>query len=357
MADYELPGDWSLEPSMRPLSEQLDWSQKFMGIPSLLRQTMGEGIIIAFLDTGVDETHPDLKGQILDVADFTGSMYGARDVLGHGTWVTGCCVANSKNDWGISGLCSSAKALCYKVMSENGRGNDQMLIKGIERAGERGAHIISFSGGGPVLPDTVRDAAKQFIKAGGRFLFAAAGNDGRPNSVNKPAAWPEWIPIGACNEKGELTDFTSRGPELTSRGIVCPGYEMISTAPGGGFARMSGTSMACPTAAGVAALLLARDAQTPQVVTIKNQEDMRELMRGSATTKTTGPESFALINPEAAMKRLDAPSPKEQQVWHGPGGIRIIWPAASGSTMEIDLPRGPLSEMLTAALEDHIQAA
>lgn len=352
MADFKLPDDWAMEPSLRPLSEQLDWSNKFLGVPSLWKQTKGEGVVIAFLDTGVDAKHPDLQGQILEALDFTGSMHGPEDWVGHGTWCLSSCVARSNNDWGITGLCPAAKAISLKVMAENGRGNDRMLVKAIEYAASRGdVDIISFSGGGPHLPDSVREAGEAFIKSGGRFLFAAAGNDGRPNSVNKPAAWPSWIPIGACDEKGELTEFTSRGPELTTRGVVAPGYEMISCAPGGGFARMTGTSMACPTVAGIAALLVARDKQTPQVVTIKTQDDMRELLRSSATTKATGPESFSLINPAAALKHLDGAGTKAPQVWHGPAGIRITSPAQGGEQFAIDIPKGALSEALIGLID------
>lgn len=355
MADYQLPQDWRLEASTRPLAEQLDWSLKFLGIPDLWKKTQGEGIIIAFLDTGVDLEHPDLQGQVLDVADFTGSLFGADDRVGHGTWVAGACVARSDNDRGLTGLCPKAKALCYKVLGDRGGGTDQMLVAGIRRAREKGAHIISFSGGGPMLPDSVRQEAKAFIKGGGRFLFAAAGNDGRPNSVNKPAAWDEWIPVGACNDQGNLTDFTSRGPELFTRGIVLPGYEMVSTVPGGGYGRMSGTSMACPEAAGVAALLLARDRQTPEVITIETVEDLRSIMRKSATNKTTGNDSFALINPVAALENLDGAEKEKAIVWNGPGGVKILMPGPDGEAMVIKVPKGALAEavanMLSSAPE------
>lgn len=354
--DYKLPNDWAIVHSIRPLSEQLDWSAKFLGVPELWKQTKGEGIIVAFLDTGVDDTHPDLQGQILDVADFTSSIFGYKDQVGHGTWVTGAVVARSDNDSGLTGLAPKSKALCYKVLGDRGSGTDQMLIAGIVRARAKGAHIISFSGGGPSLPDSVRLAADEFVKDGGRFLFAAAGNDGRPNSVNKPAGWPNWIPVGACNEDGALTEFSSRGPELTDRGIVLPGYEMISTIPGGGYGRMSGTSMACPEAAGIAALLLARDNQTPEVVTIKNVDDLRTLLRSTATMKTTGKDSFALIDPRAALAKLNELPKPLAQVWHGPGGLRVVWPALGGETVALDLPKGALSETILAALEQQLQA-
>lgn len=353
MADFQLPRDWNLEISTRPLAEQLDWSLKFLGIPELWKRTKGEGVIIAFLDTGVDDEHPDLQGQILDMADFTGSIYGHKDRVGHGTWVAGSCVARSDNDRGLTGLCPKAQALCYKVLSDKGYGSDSMLVAGIKRARDRGAHIISFSGGGPALPDSVRRAAQDFVKAGGRFLFAAAGNDGRPNSVNAPARWQEWIPVGACKEDGTLTDFTSRGPELTERGIVLPGYEMISTVPGGGYARMSGTSMACPEAAGVAALLLSRDLQTPEVQTIRTVDNMRDILRSTATNKTTGNDSFALINPAAAMDRLDqseAPPDKGGFSWKG-GGLTINMPAKGGETMGVDINQGEVVDEIFELLK------
>lgn len=355
MSQIRLPDDWNLEASTRPLAEQLDWSLKFLGIPELWLQTKGEGITIAFLDTGVDRTHPDLQGQIIEAVDFTRSMFGPDDRVGHGTWVTGAVVATSDNDKGLTGLAPKAKALCYKVLGDRGSGTDQSLIAGIRRAREKRANIISFSGGGPQLPEAVRLEIEAYVAEGG-FFFAAAGNDGRPNSVNKPAGWTNCcIPVGACNEAGELTDFTSRGPELFLKGIVLPGHEMISTVPGGGYGRMSGTSMACPEGAGVAALLLARDAQTPEVESIKGVEGMRTILRDSATMKTKGNDSFALINPAAAMAVMaDKPKP-EVRVWHGPGGVQVTFPAKGGETLGIDFPKGASQASLMDVLEQLMQ--
>lgn len=248
---YRLPPDWALEASLTPLAELVEPYKELAGVPELQASgDGGEGELVAILDTGVDMNHPDLKDNLVDAADFTNSFTGPRDVQGHGSW---CCsaICASANDTGIRGIAHRAKYLSAKVLGDNGSGNDQTIAKGLKWAYDRGARVFSLSLGGPSMSEWLHGLFREVSKTPGCFIFCAAGNDG--GKVNYPGAWNEVISVGAVDGAGQLTQFTSRGPELD---VLAPGVQLIGAVPGG-YARMTGTSMATPLAAGVATLIKA----------------------------------------------------------------------------------------------------
>lgn len=289
---YRLPPDLVMQAVTTPLSETIDWSQKFVGLPEAWQQTAGEGIVLAVLDTGVDTSHPDLEGQILDVRDFTGSIFGPEDQHGHGSHTTGTCVANA-NEIGVRGACYKAKALHAKVLGDDGAGTDGSIEQGMLWAHAKGAHIFSLSLGGPQMSERLHRVFMD-IAADGKFIFAASGNDG--GRVNYPGAWPETIGVGAADKNGRLTRFTSRGPELD---IIAPGVDILSTIPGGRYAVMSGTSMATPLAASIGALALAKHKKVGGDTDLTDVPHMREHLK--RTAKAT-PDGYGLIDPIALLK-------------------------------------------------------
>ncbi len=262
---------------------------------------------MAVLDTGCQLDHPDLAGQIVDAADFSGSRYGARDVQGHGTH---CCgvVAAIRDGKGVVGVAPKASLLVGKVLGDNGMGDSRNIAKGIDWAIKQGAHVISMSLGGrdadPFTEGAVRDANRN-----GVFVICAAGNDGRDNSVNWPARAKESIAVGAVDRNGRVTSFSSRGPQVD---IAAPGQDITSTYPNGRYAKLSGTSMACPFVAGVVALMLAKHRQIGSETPLANVEELRQHLQKTATDAgPTGHDpayGWGLINPNSMLTQLVPPA-------------------------------------------------
>lgn len=307
---FRLPPDIVREAvRVAALAETFDWSLKLFGISELWKQTDGKGVKVAVLDTGCDFDHPDLFEAIDATADFTGSLFGAMDQNGHGTWCCGMIGARA-NQVGVRGIAPECRLLVGKVLGDDGSGNERSIIRGLEWAAEQGADIVSMSLGGPQMSDRVRSAITAFLSARERFILCAAGNDGRANSVNYPAVWPETVAVAAVDEQRRLTAFSSRGPEVD---IAGPGANMLSTVPrtAGSYARMSGTSMATPFVAGVVALMLAKHRQGGGKTPLRSQDDLLEHLRKTATD--AGPPGrddgygWGLIDPQKLADQMDAP--------------------------------------------------
>jgi serine protease len=214
---------------------------------------------IGVLDTGVDAGHPDLAGHLLPGYNTFNSALPPNDGEGHGTAVTGIIAAGTSNGIGIAGVAWNAKVRPVKVLDDRGSGDDSNLINGINWAVKNKVRVINMSLGGegdnPVLHQAIQNAVKA-----GVVLVAAAGNTGGDSSNHFPGAYPEVLSVGATNQAGLLTSFSSYGDAVD---IAAPGYDITSTAPRAKtpagyepyFLGMSGTSFSSPIVAGVAALV------------------------------------------------------------------------------------------------------
>ena len=334
--EYRLPGDWKLQACVTPLSEVYDWSQDFLGIPEAWRVNTGTAaggvpIIVAVVDTGVDAHHPDLAGAVNDLADFTGSINGPTDVVGHGTWCCGCIGARA-NEVGTRGVAYDCRILSAKVLGDNGSGSDRSIEQGLRWAYLKGARFFSLSLGGRGMGDRLRGLFREFAQEG-RFCFAAAGNDG--GATNEPAAWPDLCAVAACGADGKLTKFSSFDEAVD---IIAPGVEMLGPIPGGRWGKMSGTSMACPKACGVGMLAYGKHATAGQT-DLANIADMVAHLRKTARRNAADGRLY-LLDPVALLRDEHppiAPVPPQPQPPGGgfeypiPGlGISIRVPARAG---------------------------
>jgi subtilisin family serine protease len=331
---YRLPPDWEMQRVSTPLSEVHDWSLEFLGIPELWKQGRAEGLKICILDTGVDTTHPDLVGCIAEAKDFTGSMWGPMDRVGHGTWCAGMIGARAGNNVGVAGI-TQAKLLIGKVLGDNGSGSDRGIEAGIRWAIDMDADILSLSLGGPRMSERLHRAFIDFVNRPRRFAFAAAGNDGPGSRPNFPGAWSETISVAAVDKQGHVTSFSSRGETVD---IAAPGFEMLSTVPGG-YGTMSGTSMACPVAAAVGSLALSKHNRTGGQSPLNTVAEMRDHLQRTAIDKgAPGRDDeygFGLIDPAALLASVDAPtapSPIPTPPPDNPGGVPGVWVFVPGGT-------------------------
>lgn len=283
-----LPPDVRIKPSVAPLAESVSWADASLGIADAWKLSQGEDIIVCSLDTGCFVDHPDLEGAIFDAKDFTGSRYGYGDRHGHGTHVAGLVGARMGNDIGIRGIAPKSRLVVAKVLGDNGAGSDTDIARGILWGLSKGATIFSLSLGGAFGMPATKAAIRDVMSSGGRFAFAAAGNDG--GAVNYPARYDQFVSVGAYDEHGRLTDFTSKVGRLD---IVGPGVKMLSCAPGGGYQEMTGTSQACPVVAAIGALALSKHLRDGGDTDLRTTADMREHLQKSA--KDTG-RGYWLVN-------------------------------------------------------------
>jgi subtilisin family serine protease len=320
-----------IEATFTALSETIDWGLTAYHIPDHWKATRGKNIKVAVLDTGIDEAHPDLKDAIDDARDFTRSRFGPIDRHGHGTHTAGTMGAR-QNDIGVVGVAPDCRLLIGKVLGDDGSGSSATVAAGIDWACDAGADVISLSLGSPEPDDTLL-AAVQRAASKGKFIIAAAGNDGRDNSVNYPARWRDTIAVAAVDANGQVADFSSRGPEVD---IAAPGENILSTWPNGGYAKLSGTSMATPFIAGVVALAFALERQTENPrPPIRNVGDLRNLLSRTATDAGLAgfdpAYGWGLINPDSL---LEPPHRADQPTIPAPvaGGMWIWIPGARVQT-------------------------
>ena len=222
----------------------------------------GAGVKVAVIDTGIDCSHPDLACADSEGANIIDPTAAPKDDNGHGTHVSGT-IAARWNGRGVAGVAPLSRVLPVKVLDAGGGGTLSDIIKGIAWAADHGAQVINMSLGAPrgskALQQVIQKARSQ-----GVVIVAAAGNEGpKEGTVDYPAAYPEVIAVAASDAKDNVASFSSRGPQVA---LIAPGVDVLSTVPGGGYAKHSGTSMAAPHVAGLAAIAVAEGAAGPEGV-------------------------------------------------------------------------------------------
>ena len=273
-----LPGVKAIHPDTE-VHACLPDSVPLIGAPTVWAMgATGAGIRVAIVDTGIDYTHPDLGGgttfptaRVIAGYDFVNDDADPMDDHGHGTHCAGIVAANGV----LKGVAPDALLMGYKVLSAGGSGSFSDIIAGVERAcdpdgdpaTDDGAHVISMSLGGPGDPGDPTSQAVDAASALGVVVVVAAGNSGPGyQTIGSPGVAHSAVTVGATDKSDVIAYFSSRGPVQNSWAIkpdLCaPGVKITSTVPLTGsigsptrYQAISGTSMATPHVAGVAALL------------------------------------------------------------------------------------------------------
>lgn len=268
-------------------------------------RTVGAGVIVAVIDSGVDYNHPELAGQLWvnpgeaagnnrddDKDGIIDDVHGANfinntgyiyDDAGHGTHVSGIIAAAANNGNGGVGLAPGAKIMALKVLDSMGNGSLNAAVKAIRYAVDHGAKVINTSWtmsiGSPSLQSAMAYAASKNV-----VVVTAAGNENTNNNIipSYPGSYhyTNVLTVGAVDSSGRLADFSNYGS--SSVDIAAPGVGILSTVPGS-YDTWDGTSMASPYVAATAALIasLRPDYSAAQIVNqIKSTAHMTSELSG-----------------------------------------------------------------------------
>lgn len=237
--------------SLNITSQSVPWGISKIEAPSAWKHSLGQGIKVGIIDTGIDLEHPDLKDNIKEahsVVDGTS----ADDDNGHGTHVAGI-IAALDNDIGVVGVAPKAEIYSVKAFDSRGRGRVSDIIDALNWCVKKKVHVVNmsfgFSANSRALERAIRAAHRHNI-----IMVAAAGNSGGRDSVLYPAKYSQVIAVSASDRQDKAANFSSRGPEVN---IIAPGVNIASTYLEQDYKNLSGTSMACPHVAGACALLMA----------------------------------------------------------------------------------------------------
>jgi len=220
-------------------------------------ENRGEGVNIAIIDSGIDYEHPDLDDNYAGGYDFVNGNDDPMDDNGHGTHVAGT-VAAEENGEGVVGVAPMANLYALKILDSGGRGNFSDVIAALQWCEDNGIQVTNNSYGSSGDPGTSVQEAFYYSYHDYEIIhIAAAGNSGNPpgrgDNIIYPARYESVIAVAATNQDDERARWSSTGSELE---LSAPGVNINSTLLGGGYGEKSGTSMASPHVAGVAALVL-----------------------------------------------------------------------------------------------------
>jgi subtilisin family serine protease len=307
------------------------WGLTRINAPAAWDRTTGSAAItVAVIDTGVDLDHPELAALLVpgtDMVDlgpnpvppagfrFEGDFQGRdnvpQDEVGHGTHVAGTIACLSNNATGVAGVTWSCRLMPVKVLTRivnvndpsdvRGTGSAADIAAGIRWAVDHGARVLNLSLGGTTDTQVERDAIAYAISRGA-VVVAAMGNafqQGNPTSF--PAAYPNVIAVGAINSADARAPFSQVGPHID---VAAPGVGVLSTVWNNGFTNMSGTSMASPHVAGLAALILSCNsgltaAQVGDII----RQTARPLRDNPADPIPNNNYGFGCIDAQAAINR------------------------------------------------------
>ncbi|MDQ0851273.1 thermitase [Arthrobacter sp. B3I9] len=256
--------------------------------------TTGNGTKVAIVDTGVASDNPDISPKVVARANFSDSPT-AEDLYGHGTHVAGIVAATADNTLGVAGVCPACTILDAKVLNDDGTGSTSRIAEGIDWAVSNGAQVINMSLGLGVPSRTLETAVNNAWKHG-VVIVAAAGNAGTQAKVY-PGAYSNVIAVAATDNADAKAPFSTYGKWVD---VAAPGVNIYSTFPNHpfqlgadgrrsqGYDVESGTSMASPVVAGVAALAWSAHADATNKSVRADLESTADEISGTGTAWAHG---------------------------------------------------------------------
>jgi subtilisin len=286
---------------LRPLTETfanfpatgiVGWGQRFMQLDQLGQTLTGQNIKVAIIDSGCDNTHPQLtRVQTgVDLTNNNDARSWTNDELSHGTHCAGVIGAASGTVQGIRGFAPEAELIPLKVFPG---GRFSALIDALDECINRDIDVVNLSLGSEQPSELVARKVQEAIEHG-VVLIVAAGNSGGP--VQFPGALPGVVTVSAIGKLNEFppdtyhaenilpggigdifpAKFSCFGPQVKFSG---PGVAIVSSVPGGGYAAWDGTSMAAPHITGIAALILAHHPVFQGRPKVRNAQRVAQLLQ------------------------------------------------------------------------------
>lgn len=232
------------------------WHLSKVGAPSAWDLSLGSGVKIAILDTGVDGAHPDLASQMVPGWNAYDNNSNSGDVHGHGTAVAGTAAAALNNGTGVASLAGGARIMPIRVTDTTGYAYWSTVAQGLTWAADQGARVANVSFVGVAGSSSVQSAA-QYMKNKGGLVIVCAGNNGVDEGI---APTSTLIPVSATDGNDQKTSWSSYGNFVA---MGAPGSGIWTTSRGGGYQAWNGTSFSSPVTAGVVALMMAANPALP----------------------------------------------------------------------------------------------
>lgn len=226
------------------------WHLPKIGANTAWDRSVGEGVTVAILDTGVDGNHPDLSPHLVAGWNFYDNNATTSDVHGHGTKVAGVAAAVGNNALGTAGVSWRSHIMPLRVTDSQGYGYYSLMAQALVWAADRGARVANISFLSVSSSSTVREAAQYFRNKGG-VVVVAGGNTG--GELGDPAS-DAITAVSATDSSDNRTSWSSWGQHID---VAAPGVSIYTTTRGGGYGGFSGTSASSPVTAGVYALMMA----------------------------------------------------------------------------------------------------
>lgn len=258
--DHPLELAWT--PNDPALLNNWQWALPKLGAELAWEFSKGEEIIIAVADSGIDYTHPEFAGRIVEGYNFYDDTTNAYDGCGHGTHVAGIIAAAADNGIGIAGLAPQARIMPLKVIDDSCAGSYSRLMEAIVYAVDHGVRIISITSGGGFDHEGLH-AAIQYARSQGVFVAVASGNRGNDEPFY-PGSYAEAVTIAGTTATDEKFILGNFGQQVDFAAPAVGIYSTFRSENGEpGYTTYSGTSMATPYVAAVAALILAQEPTLP----------------------------------------------------------------------------------------------
>ncbi|WP_432247604.1 type VII secretion-associated serine protease mycosin [Streptomyces sanyensis] len=323
------------------------WALQRVLLDELWKQSTGQGVRVAVIDSGVDARHPQLRKAVdteaganllpKDAKDAGGNPLergkedGTTDTAGHGTKVAGIIAARPARGTGFVGLAPDAVIIPIQQNDADGNGNAATLAKAIRHAIDQDADVINISQdtAEAVEPEPELKQAVDAALAEEIVVVASAGNDGLGGNVKKtyPASYPGVLAVAASDRNNERAPFSQSGEFV---GVAAPGVDIVSTVPGGGHCADHGTSFSAPYVAGLAALVKAKhDDWTAREIVAQIQQTAERSVAGHDRLVGWGvvdpvraltEDDVRIEEPVAheGVTRAEAPTPAEVHLGESP---------------------------------------
>jgi serine protease len=293
-----------------PLYKSKQWNMRQANVKDAWQGKAGEGVIVAVLDTGIDQSLEDLQQtKFVSGYNFIENNTDTTDRQSHGSHCSGTVAQSTNNGKGVVGVAYKATLMPVKVLSDQGSGSSAGIAQGIHFATDHGAKVISMSLGGGGF-DAVFAKAVKYAHDKGVFVAAANGNS-QQGRVSYPAAYPGVCAVAALQPNDKTAFYSNWGKETCIAAGGGAGSKnpdegvwqntIVKGQPG--YYSFNGTSMATPLIAGVAALIISEG--------ITNPDKVREILTKTARVPkgmNGDSKSFkdhygaGIVNADAAVK-------------------------------------------------------